>query len=61
MSRHPKADVQCVDVLTYAPGRFHAFYAWTYLLLVRRLSWVWKFSYAWLDSWLGYRLNQPLR
>ena len=33
--RYPRAEVQCVDILTYASSRFHAFYAWTYLLLVR--------------------------
>lgn len=50
-----------MDVLTYAPGRFHLAYEWTYLLLVRRFSWLWRFGYAWLDSLVGYRLLQPLR
>ena len=50
-----------MDVLTYAPGKIHAAYAWTYLLLVRRLAWLWEFGYAWLDSIAGYGLLQPLR
>ncbi|MBI4343137.1 MAG: UDP-N-acetylglucosamine 2-epimerase [Candidatus Omnitrophica bacterium] len=61
-ARHfPEAEVRCVDVLTYAPGRFHALYAWSYLLLVRHLPWIWQVSYRLVDGWLGYRLNQPLR
>ena len=57
----PEATVECVDVLTYAPRRFHAFYAQTYLFLVRHLPWVWKISYRLLDHLWLYRLVQPLR
>ncbi|MBI3321268.1 MAG: glycosyltransferase [Candidatus Omnitrophica bacterium] len=59
--RYPDADVRCIDVLTYAPGWFARFYAWSYLVLVRHLSWVWKFSYAGLDWGPLYRCIQPLR
>ena len=59
--RYPNADIQLLDVLTLAPGRFHAFYAWSYLLLVRRFSWIWKFSYALLDLAPIYRIIQPIR
>ena len=59
--RFPGADVRCLDVLTYSPGRFHAFYAWTYLLLVRHVPWVWQVSYGLLDLAWVYALVQPLR
>ena len=59
--RVPGADVRCLDVLTYAPGRFHAFYAWTYLILVRHMPWVWQVSYGLLDTGWIYALVQPLR
>lgn len=48
-------------MLTYAPGRFRIFYAWSYLLLVRHLSWIWQVSYHLLDTAPIYRLVQPLR
>ena len=48
-------------MLTDAPGRFHAFYSRSYLLLVRHLPWVWKFSYRLLDHALIHRCVQPLR
>jgi processive 1,2-diacylglycerol beta-glucosyltransferase len=57
----PQASVRCVDVLTDAPGRFHAWYAWSYLFLVRYASWVWRVSYHLLDWTPGYRLVQPVR
>ena len=59
--RYPHAEVQCVDILTYASGRFRAFYAWTYLLLVRHFQWVWRISYGLLDRGPIYRCVQPLR
>lgn len=57
----PEATVECVDVLTCSPRRFHAFYAQTYLFLVRHLPWVWKISYRLLDHLWLYRVVQPLR
>lgn len=59
--RAPDADVRCVDLLDYAPGRFRAFYAWSYLFLVRRLAWLWRISYRLLDWDPVYRCVQPLR
>ena len=59
--RYPDADVRCVDVLAYASGTFHQFYAMSYLLLVRYCSWVWRISYALLDRPVVYRMVQPLR
>ena len=59
--RYPGADVQCVDVLTYASRRFHAFYAWMYLFLVRHAQWVWRISYNLLDRGPIFRCVQPLR
>ena len=59
--RAPDVDVQCIDLLSYAPGRFRAFYAWSYLFLVRHLSWVWRVSYHLLDWGPVYRCIQPLR
>ena len=58
---YPTADVQCLDVLTYAPQTFHAFYARSYLFLVRHLPWVWKLSYRLLDCGVIYRCVQPVR
>ena len=60
-SRWPQATVECLDVLTCAPSWFRAGYAWSYLFLVRHLSWIWKFSYCALDAGSFYRLVQPLR
>ena len=57
----PQAELQCVDALSYAPRWFRNGYAWSYLLLVRHVEWIWKISYAILDSGWGYRLVQPLR
>ena len=50
-----------MDVLRYTRGRFHAFYAATYLFLVRHAPWVWRVSYALLDWAPVYRLVQPFR
>jgi len=60
-ARFPDADVHCVDALDYTPRWFRAFYAGTYLLMVRRLSWVWRVGYALLDRAPVYHLVQPLR
>ena len=59
--RYPHAEIRCVDVLTYASGRFRAFYAWTYLFLVRHAQWVWRIGYGLLDRGPIYRCVQPLR
>ena len=48
-------------MLTYTPGRFRIFYAWSYLFLVRYLPWIWQFSYDLLDGTSIYRIAQPLR
>lgn len=60
-AQRPHAHVRCVDVLTYAPGKFHIFYNWSYLVLVRHLSWIWKITYHLLDWTPCYRLVQPFR
>ena len=60
-ARYPGADVRCVDILTDAPGRFHAFYAWAYLFLIRHAQWLWRISYELLDWGPIYRVVQPLR
>ena len=59
--QRPEAQVECLDVLTYAPRWFRAGYGWTYLFLVRHLPWVWRFSYAALEQRAIYRLVQPFR
>ena len=59
--RCPEAQVECLDVLHHTPYWFRVFYEWSYLLLVRHLSWIWKLSYRALDHALIYRLVEPLR
>jgi len=59
--RLPGADVHCVDVLDHTPSWFRAFYAWSYLFLVRYLPQIWRVSYHVLDWAPVYRLVQPLR
>ena len=58
---YPRADIACVDVLDDTPRWFRRGYASTYLLLVRRLSLLWKSCYALLDHPIGYYLVQPIR
>ena len=60
-SRFPNAHVQCVDVLDWTPRWFRSGYAWSYLFLVRRASWVWKISYHLLEHAAVYQCVQPLR
>lgn len=60
-TRYPQARVECHDVLTDAPGWFRQTYASTYLFLVRHASFVWKWSYRWLDHGWLYACIQPLR
>jgi len=55
------AEVQCLDVLEDAPPWFRWGYGWTYLLLVRRMPWIWKWSYRILDGRRAYDGIQPLR
>ena len=50
-----------MDALEHTSRRFHAFYAATYLFLVRHAPWVWRVSYALLDWAPVYRLVQPFR
>ena len=59
-ARDPQADVRCLEVFAEAPWLGRA-YAWTYLLLVRRLARVWALAYWLLDQELIYRAVQPLR
>ncbi len=58
---YPQAEVSCVDVLHDAPHWFHAGYAWSYLFLVRHASWVWKWSYRFLDWRPVFFCVQPFR
>jgi len=60
-AQDPQVDVQCVDALEYTRRWFHAFYAQTYLFLVRYVPWVWRVSYALLDWEPVYRMVQPIR
>lgn len=60
-ARFPHADIQCVDVLEHAPAWCRLGYAWTYLVLVRYLPWLWKFGYQVLERPAVYRRVQPLR
>ncbi len=59
--RLPGADVHCVNVLDHTPSWFRAFYAWSYLFLVRYLPQIWRVGYRFLDWAPGYRLVQPLQ
>jgi len=57
----PGADVECLDVLRFAPRWFRWFYPSAYFFLVRRTSWLWRASYRLLDTAWVYRFVQPLR
>ncbi len=59
--QHPQAQVECLDVLDYAPAWFRSGYSRSYLFLVRHASWVWEISYHLLDMDMMFRLVQPLR
>ncbi len=59
--QHPQAEVECLDVLDYAPSWFRSGYSRSYLFLVRHASWVWEISYHLLDADIMFRLVQPLR
>jgi processive 1,2-diacylglycerol beta-glucosyltransferase len=54
-------EVHCLDVLDYTPPWFRSGYPLLYLFLVRRLSWLWRAGYGWLDTGPVFGMIRPLR
>ncbi len=59
--QQPALEVECLDVLSCTPAWFQHGYSWSYLFLVRHMSWVWKVSYRLFDIGAIYRFVRPLR